>query len=196
MTDSKYDLVKLEKKLQKYLDRDRMIHTRGVMYTAACLAMVHDCDETDAQVAGLLHDCAKCIPDYKKLKICEKNKITLTDYEKNHPFIIHAKLGSWVARKKYGIHDKEILSAIEYHTTGKPSMTDIEKIIYIADYIEPGRHKAKNLEAIRKMAFIDLNETMYMILEDTLTYLQESKKEIDPTTETAHVYYSNLHNQG
>lgn len=196
MADQKYDLEKIEKKLKKYLDKGRMMHTQGVMYTAACMAMIHECDIIHAQVAGLLHDCAKCIPDYKTLKMCSKNKITLTDYELNHPFIIHAKLGAWIARKKYGIREKEILNAITWHTTGKPSMTDLEKIIYIADYIEPGRHKAKNLDAIRKMAFIDLDETMYMILADTLDYLKESKKEIDPATETAYVYYSNLHNQG
>ena len=195
MADSKYDLVKIEKKLKKYLDKDRMIHTHGVMYTAACLAMVHNCDLMQAQTAGLLHDCAKCIPDYKTLQICNKNKISLTEYEMKHPFIIHAKLGAWIAKKKYDIRDKDILNAITWHTTGKACMTSLEKIIYIADYIEPGRKKAKNLDAIRKMAFSDLDETMYMILSDTLDYLKESKREIDPATETAYIYYCNLHNQ-
>ena len=67
-----YDFGKIEKKLAKYLDQPRFLHTMGVMYTSASLAMVHDCDLQKAQVAGLLHDCAKCIPNKKKLKLCSK----------------------------------------------------------------------------------------------------------------------------
>ena len=81
-----YDFGKIEKKLAKYLDQPRFLHTMGVMYTSASLAMVHDCDLQKAQVAGLLHDCAKCIPNKKKLKLCSKNKIPVTDFEKVHPF--------------------------------------------------------------------------------------------------------------
>ena len=109
----------MEKKLKKYLDHHRMVHTRGVMYTAACLGMVHGCDLEQCQTAGLLHDCAKCIPDSKKLRLCAKNHIDMTDYEMRHPFILHAKLGAWVARRKYDVQDPEILNAITCHTTGK-----------------------------------------------------------------------------
>ena len=85
MANSHYDLRKMEKKLKKYLDHHRMVHTRGVMYTAACLGMAHDCDLEQCQTAGLLHDCAKCIPDSKKLRLCAKNHIDMTDYEMRHP---------------------------------------------------------------------------------------------------------------
>ena len=84
----KYDLVKMQKKLEKYLDEDRYQHTMGVMYSAACLAMVHGYDILDAQVAGLLHDCAKCIPNKKKIKLCEQHNIPITEFEKTHPFLI------------------------------------------------------------------------------------------------------------
>ena len=112
------------------------------MYPCAALAMAHDCPIADAQLAGLLHDCAKCIPNKKKLKMCGENKIPVTEFEKEHPFLLHAKLGAFVAKDKYGIRKKEILSAIAFHTTGKPDMSLLEKIVYIADYIEPGRDKA------------------------------------------------------
>ncbi len=79
---------------------------------------------------------------------------------------------------------------------GKGGYDGPGKIIYIADYIEPGRNKAPRLEEIRKMAFRDLDECMYMILHDTLTYLRTVEKEIDTVTESAYEYYCNLHNQG
>ena len=71
---AEYDFPKMKKKLAKYLDEDRYEHTMGVMYTCACLAMVHGYDLQDAQCAGLLHDCAKCIPNPKKLKICAREE--------------------------------------------------------------------------------------------------------------------------
>ena len=99
----KYDFAGYEKKLKKYLDKDRYIHTLGVMYTAAALAMAHDYDMEQAQMAGLLHDCAKCIPNKKKLKICKKQNIGISSIEKNNPFLLHAKLGAYIAKEKYQI---------------------------------------------------------------------------------------------
>ena len=190
---AEYDFNKMQKKLSKYLDEDRYNHTLGVMYTCAALAMVHGCNMKDAQAAGLLHDSAKCIPNKKKLKMCEHNKIPVTEFEKGHPFHLHAKRGAYLAEEKYGIKDPEILSAITYHTTGKPEMSVLEKIVYIADYIEPGRFKAPNLAKIRKLAFQDLDECMYEILKDTLIYLEENPKDVDYATKDAFVYYKDLH---
>lgn len=184
-----YDFLKTEKKLKKNLDEDRYQHTLGVMFTCASLAMVHDYDYQTAQMAGLLHDCAKCIPNKKKLELCEKHKIQLTEFEKEHPYLIHAKLGAYLAKEKYGVRDPEILSSIRYHTTGHPDMTKLEKIVYIADYIEPMRNRAPNLSLVRKLAFQDLDECMYRILKDTLDYLDDSANEIDETTREAYEYY-------
>ena len=78
---AEYDFIKIQKKLSKYLDENRFHHTLGVMYTCAALAMAHDCPIADAQLAGLLHDCAKCIPNKKKLKMCGENKIPVTEFE-------------------------------------------------------------------------------------------------------------------
>ena len=188
-----YDFIKMEKKLSDYLDESRYIHTQGVMYTAAAMAMAHGCDLTKARVAGLLHDCAKCIPNKKKLKLCKEHDIAVTEFEKEHPFLIHAKLGAYIASRKYNVDDPEILSAIACHTTGKPAMTDLEKIIYIADYIEPGRDKAPNLARIRYIAFQNLDECMYEILRDTLQYLDQGSSDIDNATVEAFQYYSKIH---
>ncbi len=189
-----YNLQKMKKTLRKYLDRDRFEHSEGVMYTAAALAMRYGEDLEKAQTAGILHDCAKCMPDNKKLKICEKHHIEITEAEKASPFLLHAKVGAYIAKEKYEIEDQEILDAIACHTTGKPAMTLLEKIIYISDYIEPMRDKAANLEEVRKMAFVDLDDTLYKILSDTLVYLQKSSKKMDPMTMQTYEYYEEQRN--
>lgn len=190
-----YDLWKLDKKLQKEVDEDRYHHTLGVMFTAASMAMVWGEDLEKARVAGLLHDCAKCIPNKKKITMCEKNKIEITEFERNNPFLIHAKLGTFLAKDKYKVEDPEILSAITWHTTGKEDMTLLEKIIYIADYIEPARNKAPHLTRLRKLAFTDIDECMYEILKDSMAYLSENPKTMDPMTEQAYQFYEALHRE-
>ncbi len=183
------DFRKIQKKLYKKLDSHRYQHTLGVMYTCAALAMVHGVDLGKAQTAGLLHDCAKCIPNEKKLKLCKKHEIPVTPFEKENPFLIHAKLGAYLARKKYKVEDEEILSAIRCHTTGKEAMTALEQILFIADYIAPTRSTAPHLERLRRLAFQDLDQCTYEILRDTLTYLRQSPQKIDETTERAYGYY-------
>ena len=188
-----YDLYQMQKKLEKYLDENRFLHTLGVMYTCAALAMVHDCDLVDVQVAGLLHDSAKCIPNKKKLSMCAKYGNSITEFEREHPFLIHAKLGAYIAKEKYGIQNPEILSAITWHTTGKPKMSKLEKIVYVADYIEPQRDKAPHLDSIRRLAFQDLDECIHEILKDTLAYLDGGPGDIDNATREAYSYYHEIH---
>lgn len=190
-----YDLAVFSKKLKKHLDKERYLHTQGVMYTAAALAMAHGCNMEKAQIAGLLHDCAKCIPNEKKLGMCRKKRIEITEIEEMAPFLLHAKLGEYIARKKYGVEDGEILSAIRWHTTGKPKMSVLEKIIYLADYIEPGRDRAPNLERVRRLAFDNLDECMYEVLRDTLDYLGSNPKTLDLATKEAFLYYEQLHQE-
>lgn len=186
------NIMKMEKKLKKELDEERYQHTLGVMFTAASLAMCYGADIEKAQVAGLLHDCAKCIPNDKKIKMCEQYGIEINKTERRVPSLLHSKLGAYLAKARYGIDDPEVLGAIMWHTTGKPNMTILEKIIFIADYIEPMRFKAKNLGPIRQMAFHDLNQAVCMILEDTLHYLDEGQGEVDEMSRSAFRYYYNL----
>lgn len=190
---TEYDLIKMEKKLSKYLDKNRFLHTRGVMYTCASLAMKYGYDLKVAQVAGLLHDSAKCIPNKKKLSMCKKYHIAYSTFEQERPFLLHAKLGAYLAKEKYGVEDEEILSAITFHTTGRAQMSLLEKIVYIADYIEPMRCKAPNLTEIRKLAFEDLDECVYEILGATLIYLGDDPQNIDDTSKIAFEFYEKLH---
>ena len=186
---------KIRKKLKDELSKSRYEHTLGVEFTSAAMAMKFGADIEKAQLAGLLHDCAKCIDDEEKLDECKKYGVDISDVERRNPFLIHSKLGAVYAKEKYGVDDEEILSAITYHTTGRPDMSLIEKIVFIADYIEPGRNKAKNLSEIRRVSFEDIDEAMYMILRDSLEYLETGEGEIDPATKEAYSYYEKLHNR-
>ena len=163
-----YNIPKMKKTLKKYMDEGRFEHTQGVMYTASALAMRYDEDIEKALTAGLLHDCAKCMPDRKKVKICLKNGILMSEMEQEHPFLLHGKVGAYIAREKYQVQDEEILSAITWHTTGKPDMTLLEKIVYISE---------------------DIELALFKILSDSLAYLRTSKKSMDTMTLQAYEFY-------
>lgn len=203
----KTDLKKLRKEMEKELTAKRYEHTLCVAYTAAALAMVHGADTDSAILAGMLHDCAKCLSIKKLISICKKNNLTISEVEMQNPAaLLHAKAGSFLAHDKYGINDPDILNAIRYHTTGRPDMSKLEKILYIADYIEPGRKHAANLEQIRKMVFQDLDAALFKILEDTLSYLQaaaghmnataQKTDPLDPMTKKTYEYYKNTLKKG
>ena len=131
--------------------------------------------------AGVLHDCAKGIPNSKKIKLCEKYQIEVTESEKKNPELLHAKLGAYMAVHKYHVGDETIAQAITSHTTGRPGMTLLEKIIYIADFIE-----------IRRMSFQNIDQALFTILENSLAYLRTRDKVIDPITEKTYLYYKDL----
>lgn len=179
----------IQKKLKKELDKSRYEHTLGVMYTAGSLAMAYGYDYEKAMLAGLLHDCAKCLTAEKKIALCEKNDLLVTDVERENPGLLHAKAGSVLAQKEYGVKDPQILHAIAVHTTGEPDMNTLDKIIYVADYIEPGRKEAPHLPALRQLAFSDLNRCVADILYDTLHYLKGRKGSVDPTTQITYQFY-------
>ena len=186
---AEYDLKLLQKQMKEELSDDRFEHTIGVMYTAESLAMRYGVDMTKAAVAGLLHDCAKCIPNAQKLKMCKKHDIEITEMEEKNPSLLHAKLGAYMAETAYGVEDPEILSAIKWHTTGKPDMSMLDIIIYMADYIEPNRDKAPNLKQIRKLCFENIEEALYQVLEGTLEYLSDRPDMTDPMTKISYDFY-------
>lgn len=185
-------LNQIRKTLYKELDKDRYYHTMGVMYTAASMAMCHGANIEKAMYAGLLHDCAKCISDSDKLKLCKKYHLEVTDTERKNPGLLHAKLGAYLAEHKYKIQDSDILNAIASHTTGRPAMSLLEKIIYIADYIEPGRRKLPNIPVVRELAFTDIDQCLYRMLNDSLTYLERTNKAVDQMTRQTYLYYKEL----
>ena len=116
MRSMNQEITKIRRKLMTELDRERYEHTLGVMYTAASMAMCHGTDTEQALLAGLLHDCAKCIPGESKIKLCEKYHLNISEVERANPSLLHAKLGAFLAAKKYHVEDKAIINAIASHT--------------------------------------------------------------------------------
>ncbi len=188
----KYSVEEIQNDLRNQFKGKRFIHTLGVQYTSICLAMKYGADLKKAELAGLLHDCAKQIPDKDMIHLCESNNELISDMEYEQPFLLHGKAGACIARDKYGIDDEDILNAMRFHTTGRADMTLLEKIVFVADYIEPGRKEAKHLDLLRKMAFENLDETVLLILEQTLEYLEETNKRIDVHSIMTRDYYKEL----
>ena len=181
------ELLKLD------LKPKRITHTLGVMDTAVRLAQIHGCDEKKARTAALLHDCAKYLSLEEKLKLCYEFRYPVSELERNNPELLHAKAGAALANKKYGFDDSEIEDAVYYHTTGKPEMSVLTQIIFISDYIEPGRNHSPKLNDFRRIAESDLDKCTACILEETLLYLESRPnnkiKAVDPTTRQAYEYY-------
>ena len=188
----KYTKIDMIRTLEQDLNYKRFIHTLAVAGTATSLAMCYGADIEKAETAGLLHDCAKCIDVRKMQRLCEKDGLEISQFEMNSGSLLHSKAGSVLAKVKYGVTDPDLLNAIRYHTTGRPGMSLLEKIIFVADYIEPGRFSAKNLPLIRKMAFADIDEALLKILYDTLVYLNSTGNTVDPMTQMTYNYYKRL----
>ena len=192
---------KIKEKISKKLSVKRLDHTIGVSYTAAAMAMRYGLNVDRAAMAGLLHDCAKYMTDDELIEKCTKYGIECSETELRNGYLLHAKLGAYLSKEKYGIEDEEICSAVRYHTTGKPAMSVLEAIVFTADYIEPGRKVLSNFKLIRSMAFVDLDEAVYLILKNTLSYLndekeaEQSQKEIDKHSVEAYKYYKKIHDE-
>ena len=179
---AEYDFDAIRHKLSKYIDESRMTHTLGVMYTAAALAMHYAPEGTEDELL-----CQAMIA--QMLEKALKHSIDVTESERDNPFLLHGKLGAYYAAHRYGVEDEAVLSAITWHTTGRPDMTLLEKIVFTADYMEPGRTRQPNLAYIRRLAFENLDRCVYVISDDTLNYLKGKKKCIDEMTVKTRDFY-------
>ena len=184
-------VLSIENKLQQNLKPNRYVHTLGVAYLSASLAMCHGASHKDALIAGLLHDCAKNIPEDKMLKECLRLEITLSECERDIPELIHAAYGAYLAREEYGIIQEDILLAVRNHTLGRPDMTILEQIVYLADYLEPGRNHPTipSLDELRKIAFQSLDKATYLVSKNSIHYFETTGKEADPMTYRVYEYY-------
>jgi len=184
-------IIEFRRQLNARLDPRRYEHSLSVSFTSIALAMRYGYDINKAELAGLLHDCAKCYSDETLIKQCGINGVELSEEEQQVKVTIHARYGAWLAKHQYHIQDEDVLSAIRYHTTGRPGMSLLEKIVFTADFIEPRREKAKRLPELRILAFENLDQTVYEILYDSLQYLKEQGGRIDSMTQKAFAYYQN-----
>ena len=171
-------MEKLEETVISLLSPNRVKHVLGCRDTAVELARRWGADETDAARAGLLHDVTKALKGQQQLTLCEAYGIVLDDFSRKNTKTLHALTGSLVAKRIFGENDA-VVSAIESHTTGKADMSLLEKIIYVADYMEPNRD-FPGVGQLRRLAFADMDEALRMGLEMTLQMLLKDGKEVSP----------------
>jgi nicotinate-nucleotide adenylyltransferase len=153
-------------------------HVLGCRDTAVELARHWGADETDAARAGLLHDITKALDGPHQLTLCREYGIVLDAFSNKNPKTLHALTGSLVAQRIFGENDA-VVSAIRHHTTGKADMNLLQKIIYVADYMEPNRD-FPGVEQLRHLAFTDLDAALKLGLEMTLELLVQQGREVSP----------------
>jgi len=158
------------KNLKQTLSGERFRHSVEVMKEAGKLAEFYGVNAEKARIAGLLHDCAKSVSNDEIFKELEKYNVLLDDIQKKTPALLHSILGSFYANEYYGVEDREILSAIYWHTTGKAGMTMLEKIIFVADYIECGRN-FEGVEEARKQVYKDMEKCIAVCCDSTIRYI-------------------------
>ena len=178
---------KILKYIKENLKEDRYKHTLGVVETSKALAKANNIEENRAEIAALIHDCAKNMPIDTLFRILEENSQGIDEIEKKAPQLLHGKVGAIIGKNIMHIEDEEILSAVKYHTTGKKDMTILEKIIYIADYIEPNR-SFSGVEELRKLTFENLDKGVVVGIDNTIKYILKQGGLIHPNTIEARNY--------
>ena len=179
-------MEELEQVVINLLNPNRVKHVLGCRDTAAELATVWGADVTDAARAGLLHDITKALDGPLQLTLCAEYGKVLDEFSENNPKTLHALTGSLVAERIFG-ENEAVVKAIESHTTGKAAMNTLEKIIYVADYMEPNRD-FPGVETLRQLAYTDLDGALKLGLEMTLAMLREQKRQISPASSQALAY--------
>lgn len=173
--------------MKAVLKKGRFIHTLGVVSVAKKLSIINDVSEEKAEIAALCHDIAKNLTQEEMKDLLIKNNVILNEDEKNSLQLWHGLLGPYVAKKVLDIEDEEILNAIRWHTTGRVNMTKLEKIIYIADMIEPSR-TFEGVEEIREVTLKNLDAGVLLGLTQTINFLLLEGKTIDLNTVKARNY--------
>ena len=167
----------------------RFQHTLGVEETAVQLARIYGVNPYEASIAALLHDNAKNLSNEELYRICQtyypQYNLTQEYYS-----VFHAFAGAITAKRRYSELSNDVINAICFHTTGRPNMSTLEKIIYAADYAEPGREPFPGLELIREYLFNDLDDGIRHMLQQTVDYVKMKKKKIHPLTITTLDYYT------
>lgn len=175
-----HQLADYECQVRPLLNHKRLLHSLNVMRYAMHLANKHGVSVEKAGIAGLMHDCAKCLEAHTVLHYAR----LAGDPELLEPALAHGPAGAWLARHQFGIEDPEILRAIHYHTTGSGDMSVLDLLIYVADKVEPAR-TYHNLEAIREAAETDLVQAMRLCLVEVEAFLERENKPSHPYAQAA-----------
>ncbi|MBE7001237.1 MAG: nicotinate (nicotinamide) nucleotide adenylyltransferase [Ruminococcaceae bacterium] len=173
----------LEQVVVSLLKPNRVAHVLGCRDTAIDLAKRWGADATDAGRAGLLHDITKALDGPLQLTLCDEYGIVLGDFFQKYTKTLHALTGSLVAERIFG-ENQQVVDAIRSHTTGKANMNTLEKILYVADYMEPNRD-FPGVEKLRQLAYTDLDKALKLGLEMTVALLNKNNQEISPASAEA-----------
>lgn len=184
------DYIKSE--LKKFMSDYRYNHTLGVVSETKKLAAEYDEDIYKAMIAAYLHDLAKEFPPEKMLEYSKKYNIDLNKITENQFEVAHGFISAEIARDYYGILDEEILDAIRYHSTGRKNMTVLDKIIYIADAIEPNRKNDSLTENLRELAYSDIDKAIVVSIEFIINSLEKKGKNIHSLSKKALKYLNNI----
>lgn len=175
--------------IEKNISKKRKQHIYGVRKIALELAVLYNVDAEKVEIAALFHDM------FKELSEQEMNnyvrQFNLDSKYLNNRNLAHSKIAAIIMEKEYNITDQDILNAVSYHTTGKSNMSQLEKIIFIADAIEPNR-KYPSVEELRKIAYVDLNEACLLTLSKTIDYISSKNMFLDEDTIKARDYLKEL----
>ena len=172
----------MTQRLKETLSPHRFRHTLSVAETAVILAARFDVNPVQAHLAGLLHDCAKGLDASALTALIRSGGISADEYELGMPALLHAPAGEALAKSQYHVTDAAVLSAIRWHTTGRRNMTRLEKVIYLADMIEPEREDYPGLCDIRAMAETDLDAAVRVAAAKSVEYVMERGKKLHPRT--------------
>ena len=170
-------------KLFVALNPRRFAHSLSVAGYARRLARVHGEDQRQAEQAGLLHDCAKCMPLKEMQRIATQHSLTDDPTILSSNALMHSLVGAWVARNEYGMADPEVLEAIAYHNTGHAGMSRLAMCVCLADSIEPTRESYPLLEQVRALSELSLERALLMSLEGTAAYVRSRGKYLHPRTQ-------------
>ncbi|MEW9079055.1 bis(5'-nucleosyl)-tetraphosphatase (symmetrical) YqeK [Terrisporobacter glycolicus] len=182
------DIKQIEKTLKEMLPERRLKHSLNVSKCALKLSEIYKCDKEKAEIAGLVHDCAKYFTDEQIEDCIERFNIELDPLEVNNIALSHSVIGSYVAVDIFNIKDEEIINAIKYHTTGKENMSLLEKIIYMADLIEEGRNFPR-VEELRELTYSGrLEEALILSFNNTIKFVIDNNQLIHPRTVKARNY--------
>lgn len=190
------NLEALQEKLKTMLTPERYKHSLGVMETAEEMARRFGVDETKARLAGLLHDCAKDIDKKEMVPMCQRLGVVLDDVKREQKSLIHADLGAALLEPEFGISDPEIFSAVKYHTLGREGMTDLEKILYLADVIEPYRKPYPGIEDLRRLCKHNLNVAMLFAVERAIDYVCHRHRKLHSQTLATQQYFLTICKEG
>lgn len=169
--------------LKRTLSDKRLVHSLLVAYTARKLAKLHGINEEQAALAGLLHDCAKCLPLSTMQRIARDKRLLLDKETLSSGNLLHGPVGAVIAEEEYGVQDPLVLSSIRCHTTGKVGMLPLDMIVFLSDKIEPSRRSYPALEEVRTLAQHDLAQALSYSLESTLDYVRSQGTQPHPLTQ-------------